>query len=588
MRLLVATLIGAALAAAAVARAGVRRVSGGAGVRVKVDVARKDGLMDTRLLRLTQVLLVVLLVPQFAQALVDTAWVRRYDGPAHADDWATALAVDSAGNVYVAGVSYGTGADFVTIKYYPNGDTAWVRRRDFFGDDAPSGLAVDAQGNVYVSGTAGNNRIATVKYSSIGQPVWTRMFGTRAQGNGLGLDAEGNVIVVGDTLTPPPTTTSDVAVLKYLPNGDTAWARFYDWAGFDDAADVMALTEQGDICIAGWCSDTVPGGNLLAIRWSGVGERLWVAVYDGPLRGAETARDVAVDHQRNVVVTGVADRGYGTPFDYLTIRYSPLGETTWVRRHNGTADGWDQANAVAADVAGNVCVTGYARNSETGNDCVTIKYSPDGEVVWIAEYNGPANSSDGGLALAVDSLGYVCVAGVSYRVAPVQSDGLLLKYNPEGETMWVRRYSSSDIDDEQFTTCAVDRAGSVYVAGSTSSRSQGLDIIVAKYREFGGVEERPPSSARTTLPALEARPSPFTARTAISFRVADMVKANVVAFDAAGRPVRTLTEGRLPAGVHVVVWDRADDDGQRVPAGVYTIRLTAEQTNQSLKVLVMD
>jgi len=52
--------------------------------------------------------------------------------------------------------------------------------------------------------------------------------------------------------------------------------------------------------------------------------------------------------------------------------------------------------------------------------------------------------------------------------------------------------------------------------------------------------------------------------------------------------VRTLTEGRLPAGVHVVVWDRADDDGQRVPAGVYTIRLTAEQTNQSLKVLVMD
>jgi len=47
--------------------------------------------METRLLRLMQVLLVVLLVPQFAQALVDTAWVRRYDGPRYGQDWATAL-----------------------------------------------------------------------------------------------------------------------------------------------------------------------------------------------------------------------------------------------------------------------------------------------------------------------------------------------------------------------------------------------------------------------------------------------------------------------------------------------------------------
>ncbi|MBM3323620.1 hypothetical protein FJY69_09130, partial [candidate division WOR-3 bacterium] len=528
--------------------------------------------METRLLRLTQVLLVVLLVPQFAQALVDTAWVRRYDGPAHGGDAATLIALDSAGNVYVAGGStgVGTGLDFVVIKYYPNGDTAWVRRRDFGGDDSPSGLAVDAQGNVYVSGTTGNNRIATVKYSSTGQPVWTRMFGTRAQGNGLGLDAEENVAVCGDTLSPPPLASSDVVVLKYLPNGDTAWARFYDWAGYDDAADAMAVTQQGDICIVGWCSDTVPGGNLLAIKWNPAGERPWVTVYDGPQHGAEAARDVAVDRQGNVVITGVADRGYGTPFDYLTVRYSPDGETLWTRRH-GTPDGGDEAGSMAVDDSGDVWVTGESEDQGRNYfDYLTVRYANDGTQLWTARYDGPAHARDAAYAIAVDHQGNAYVTGTSRLRAypdPPLVGCVTIKYGPDGDTVWTATYSGLQSVPCIGAAIAVDGSGNVYVTGTYN-----YDILTIKYvQSGGGVEERSVPSAQAALPALEARPSPFTARTAISLRVTAQGRAGVAVFDAVGRPVRTLLDGRLPAGVHVVVWDRADDDGQRVPAGVYTI-----------------
>ena len=59
-------------------------------------------------------------------------WAKRYDGPGHAEDWPTDLAVDGQGNVIVTGRSHGgpTGFDYATVKYSPAGDELWVRRYD--------------------------------------------------------------------------------------------------------------------------------------------------------------------------------------------------------------------------------------------------------------------------------------------------------------------------------------------------------------------------------------------------------------------------------------------------------------------------
>jgi hypothetical protein len=86
---------------------------------------------------------------------------------------AQAIAVDSANNSYVTGYSPGTNSlnDIVTIKYGPNGNQLWLQRYNGpgNGNDAGNAIAVDSYGNVYVAGydttTDGGTEMVLIKYS---------------------------------------------------------------------------------------------------------------------------------------------------------------------------------------------------------------------------------------------------------------------------------------------------------------------------------------------------------------------------------------------------------------------------------------
>jgi len=112
-----------------------------------------------------------------------------------------------------------------------------------------------------------------------------------------------------------------------------------------------------------------------------------------------------------VYVTGYSHGGISS-FDYVTIKYSTTGDTVWVRRYNGPGNDYDYAHALAVDGSGNVFVTGFSW-SGTSYDYATIKYSPSGDTLWVRRYDGPGNGTDEANALAVDGSGNVYVTGYS-------------------------------------------------------------------------------------------------------------------------------------------------------------------------------
>ena len=419
-------------------------------------------------------------------------WAARYNGGGNSYDEATGVALDAAGNVAVTGFAdVGSGNwDYVTLKYgSTSGQPLWEAR--YNGSDSSyeeaKDVAVDAAGNVAVTGRSFNNSgqsdYATVKYAAAsGQQLWASRYNSPAAGDeqavSLAVDATGNVAVTGISNT--SSIDSDYATLKYdATSGQPLWeARYTDALAInnDDQAKDIAVDAAGNVYVTGSSAGSGSRYDYATIKYSASGAKLWEARYDGPGDSFDTAISVAVDAAGNVYVTGTSNS------DYATIKYSPTGQELWVARYNGSANTMDNPNEVAVDAAGNVYVTGFSIGTGTSYDYATIKYSPTGQELWVARYNGSGASNDQASALAVDAEGSVYVTGATYG----RFDYLTVKYSASGQQLWEAPYSGVGNGNGTATDIAVDASGNVLVTGQSIGTTGSYDYATVKYNAYTG------------------------------------------------------------------------------------------------------
>ncbi|MBI5476310.1 MAG: SBBP repeat-containing protein [Ignavibacteriales bacterium] len=209
----------------------------------------------------------------------------------------------------------------------------------------------------------------------------------------------------------------------------------------------------------------------------------WVRTFaSNHLPSEDYANDVSVNNNDEVIVTGVSFTSYSGA-DYFTIKYNERGDTLWTKRFNGTANGYDEATAIAVDRFDNVYVTGYSAIDLEHFTITTVQYKTDGEIGWIRSYT-PASGTNGiPTSIGVSQNGDIYICG--YFESSQNTDIAIIKYDRFGNLLWEKSYDGGLNGLDIAFSLAIDSSDGVIVGGASQNVLSGSDMLVLSYDSNG-------------------------------------------------------------------------------------------------------
>ena len=392
---------------------------------------------------------------------------------------------DGAGNTYVAG---SRSPSLFVMKLDASGKITLFAALNGKGIDQANDLAVDSSGNLYLAGATSSPLLPlrnalqatpgpgfVIKFNPDATQI---LFATYfpAPIAALAIDAAGNLYVTGSTNSPTFPVTAGLPAGTVTPPTTIASA---------SGAFLTKIAASGDRILY---SALIVGHQ----KNCGAGSSCF-------LSGRHTAGvAVAVDPAGNAYLAGNTDtadlpcttgalltagvgafvakvNAAGTSLVYLTYLgpgYTPV---------RPASDPSNAAYGIAADSTGNAYVTGstsdpafpftssaYQRTPAGGTDAFVAKINPQGSsVVWGTYIGGKGD--DMGRAIALDPSGNIYISGTTNSAdfpnskAWSQGSDFLIGLNSSGAAL---TYSSRFPNDTAAATLAVDTAGTLHFAGA--------------------------------------------------------------------------------------------------------------------------
>jgi hypothetical protein len=426
----------------------------------------------------------------YCQTVPNRDWVKNFSSVDSLYNAPTAIDVN--GNVYVGGYTLSTSNsyDYVVIKYDINGNQLWSRNYNgvFNGTDQLTAMTLDPAGNVYVTGTsqisAAGSEYLTIKYDANGIQKWVAHYSGPSAGRNLatsiGADANGNIYVTG-TGFQSVTTNFDIVTVKYNNLGVQQWVNTYNGsANQNDRANSIAVTNSG-VFVTGSSADLIGGIDAATIKIDlNTGSQLWAKIYNGSFNGSDVGNAIVADAAGNIYITGSTSIAASNT-DYLTIKYNSNGVQQWVSTHDGHGLG-DASNALVLDNNNNIIVTGVSYTTGFGMEYQTVQYNNAGVQQWVAIFDiGQASDIRTNSNIVVDFTNDTYICGQKWN--GTSFDWVVIRYSPGGNEQWSDTYFRSAQGSSRASGLAIDNQARLFVTGQTFNGSR-YDITTIKYHQI--------------------------------------------------------------------------------------------------------
>jgi uncharacterized delta-60 repeat protein len=217
-------------------------------------------------------------------------WSNAYGGAGW--EYLFAVAETADGGFVAAGYTTSNGAgsmDMYLLRVDAQGNQQWEHTFGGAGIDVAQGVAVDSQGNLILAGYtnssgAGENDAFIVKTDAEGNELWTQVRGGEESDAAMDVlvDSQGNYLVAGASGS-FEAENRDVYVVKLSPDGSIFWEQLYghhgDYLSYE-WGNAIIETSDGGYMVAGNSNAALGGStgelmNMYLVRIDALGNLLW-------------------------------------------------------------------------------------------------------------------------------------------------------------------------------------------------------------------------------------------------------------------------------------------------------------------------
>lgn len=366
----------------------------------------------------------------------------------------------------------------------PSVPAYWVK--DILRGGSLKSLLPTDDGGFFVSGNAPlplSNW--SLKLNSDGTVAWAakHMNSLSALGifrlNGIIPTADGNVIGAAGFNS----GNTEAAVVKFTPDGDVLWAKYYGGPHVDHAY-WISQAQDGGFFVTGNCISYWGGGP------SDASYDAWVIKID-PAGAVEWERAFAcLDEeaffmeQRGQSGIQLADGGYAVvantrvagsgEYDFLLIKLDASGHVEWQKTYGGP--GYEslfrKGPHLQATADGGMILAGSTTSFGSGNtDIWVLKLTAGGDIEWQKAIGGYEYEYCNSIRVAPDG-GYILAGDAGGRFG-------LVKLSADGEVEWDRGFAG-----QYAETVAVAGDGSYLMGGKNGS-----DVLIMKVSPQGLISD---------------------------------------------------------------------------------------------------
>lgn len=137
--------------------------------------------------------------------------------------------------------------------------------------------------------------------------------------------------------------------------------------------------------------------------------------------------------------------------------------------------------------------------------------------------------------------------------------------------------ATGDINGDGIDDIVVSGPATRTISGNSSGE---VYVIYGRSKQ-----NSPPMVEKSQI--LQNFPNPFNANTVIRYRLERAQYVRLTIYNALGKEVRRLVDGKMEAGEHRAIWNGYDANFKQVGSGVYFCRIIGEAFSESIKLLYL-